>query len=708
MSTQSPLALLLNHNPAEAQAEYSQAVEALSATLAAMRTGVASALPAVSAMLDQDQREVVEATDPVLRVLAPAGSGKTHCIANRVLYLLRKGVPAERILVVTFDNASRGELSDRLLTLLEGKQRFVARTLNSLGNALLLRHVWQGERRHVLTPAAQHKYMQQAVRELLAKYPVLQTILPAQLKSTVYLQLASYLKNACYSPRTPWGSDGLQVFVAALQPIVRAFASPIFENVQNDPHRLAILLTSLHEIFVLYDEQKERAGGIDFDDQKLIIWEVLESDPAVLSMVQNAYDHVIVDEFQDLNELDFRLITLIAGSAQLTVVGDDDQAIYAFRGSSPKYILHLAESLDRPVRTMVLRANYRSPANLVKYATTLIRHNTQRLEKNPLPARTDIECDIRVLRVPTPSAEAAGIAKFVKQLVGSGKRSWREIAVLYRVNAQSLPLQLEFIAREVPFYCREQENVLIQPYVGRLLAILRAAVAMRAGEAPAWMDMASLAISYVPWVKAREREGVERFMERNRPVSPEVFVSRDFKRVLPKADHDGLNAATEALTQVETALDAILVIAKQFKGLGGIVASLEEILDGEAPLGAIGEIASRYPTVAEFVAAFSEAVSNARRISTTEVDRDAVRLMTYFRAKGMQFDTVFLPSLNQDLVPHGLSPIEDERRLFYVGVTRAKSDLIMSYAEQAFNRRLRPSSFLVELGLPPDIYSPPR
>ena len=414
---------------------------------------------------------------------------------------------------------------------------------------------------------------------------------------------------------------------------------------------------------------------------------------------------MIVDEFQDINRLDFELIRLLARDRQLVVVGDDDQAIYGFRGCSPDYIIDFAANVGRGVETHVLRTNYRCPRNLVAMAARLIGHNTRRVPKVSLPGRAD-EADVRVWHCVNAGSEAQILARFIRRLhaehAGRGFR-FADVAILTRMNSQSLPLQIALILEGIPYHCRREENVLLSETMGQLLGLIGLHLRLRAapGYHAAGGDATPLPL-LLPLPAARGRRGVRPPGDGTGRVPRGDAVGRPGPGVPAAGGGHDLARAVAAVASEATPALLVERIGACFKHLGGLVGSLDEALDNALPLGELVNIAGRFQGD---VAAVPRAAGRAAGAGPgglfveREGEADAVNLLTYFRAKGRQWHTVLVPGANQKVIPHARADLEDERRLFYVATTRATANLVFSYVRQAVRSKVEPSQFLAELGL---------
>jgi DNA helicase-2/ATP-dependent DNA helicase PcrA len=476
-------------------------------------------------------------------MVAPAGSGKTQTIVERVLGRIEEGVAPERVLVLTFDRAARRSLAERLAS--RSRERGIdsractVSTLNAFGAALLRRLAPQ-EPREVAGDARADRLLEASVAECgLAGELVTQ--------GALVRETFSLLKNALHDPR----SGSVRHFARFLRsdPVARERMAELASEVpRTDPDAIA-------RLFVATDRAMAAARVLDFDDQKLRALALLER-AGTRARIQGLWDEVIVDEFQDINRLDFALVERLAARADLLVTGDDDQAIYGFRGCSSEFIVGLARLSGREVDSHELAINYRNPPNLLAHAVRLVEHNAGRIPKSPVASRRE-PAAVVVAPAGSPEAEIAGLAHRARKAIAGGRRP-AEIAVLCRTNAHCTAVAEGLLRVGVPCHVR---------------------------------------------------------------VDPEGPSDRAAgTRGAPRRGADGR----------------------------------------EAP--------------------------------------EAVTVATCFRAKGLQWPVVFLPGCNEGRIPHPRAPVEDERRLFYVALTRASQELIASWVAVP-RGEARPSRFLAEAGM---------
>ena len=547
--------------------------------------------------LNPAQREAVEATSGPVAILAGAGTGKTRVITRRTAYAIATGViPTDQALVVTFTDKAATEMAERLARL--GLPGVTARTFHA--HALRqLRHYWPS------------RHGGDALPEVLAsKAQLLAPIarrLPGHYRFTPVKDLADEIE---------WAKS-------------RRIGPAAYERSATD-RRPPIPLDLMARVFADYERTKVGRNRLDFDDMLTLTVELLETDADAARIVRARKRWFSVDEYQDTNPLQERLLELWAGESQdVCVVGDEDQTIYTFAGASPAFLTGFAAK--RPgTRIVTLSENYRSSPQVLELANRLLAADgrTKRLVAiagdGPPPA---------VVRHATALAELGSIAARCRELIAGGTTP-SEIAILVRANAQLAPIEEALTRGGVAFQVR----------------------------------------------------GI-RFYDR-----PEVRAAIDAIRRAGLADAgSGLPAAVRRLFETELGLADDL--ADDGEEARERSASLETLL------GILGELRKTDPGAS--AAAFVTELGRRARIER-DGSADGVNLLTYHKAKGLEWDAVFLPMLEEGSLPVRQNAddetIAEERRLLYVGITRARRYLAISWAERRDVRgtevRRRPSRFL--------------
>ena len=620
----------------------------------------------VTAILDElnpAQHEAVSAPQGNMLVLAGAGSGKTRVLVHRIAWLMQvEGLSPYAVLAVTFTNKAAREMRTRLEALLGLSLRNVwVGTFHSIAHRLLRTH-WQDAR------LPQH-------------FQIIDS--DDQLRLVKRLLKENDVDDERYPPRQ------VQSFISGCK-------EEGLRPHQVDAHGDAYL-AQMVDLYERYQLTCERGGLVDFGELLLRSLELLRDNPALLAHYQERFGHVLVDEFQDTNTLQYAWLKLLSGmKTPMTVVGDDDQSIYGWRGARVENIRRFEQEF-RDTRTVRLEQNYRSTSAILEAANALISHNAERMGKELWTSGSRGE-PISLYAGFNDLDEARFIVDTIKEKVDEGYNR-REIAILYRSNAQSRVLEETLIRQGMPYRIYGGHRFYERLEIRNALAYLRLLLNRD--------DDASLErIINVP-ARGIGTRTVEILRERTRIANVTLW----------QALHDGLADASlkgRAGNAIQAFADLIERLDNETAGM-----SLHEIIahviehsgliehhrsekgeKGQARVENLEELinAARAFTQGEALAppetgeggvaleAFlSEAALNSGEHEADEFE-DGVQLMTLHSAKGLEFPVVFIAGVEEGLFPHRMSleepgRLEEERRLCYVGLTRAMRKLYLTYAE---------------------------
>jgi ATP-dependent DNA helicase Rep len=622
--------------------------------------------------LNPAQREAVHHTASPLLVLAGAGSGKTRVITEKIAHLVRSGLRADRITAITFTNKAAREMRERagrLLRVLGGEHEPVICTFHALGLKFLqIEHARAGLRRGF------------SVFDADDSAGLVKELLPAGTKNDAVDAirfLVSKAKNEGLAPE------------AAL------------EAARSAREQQAA------EVYAAYQKRLAAFNAVDFDDLIRVPLALLESDGELAGGWRERIRYLLVDEYQDTNRAQYRLLKALAGPrGAFTAVGDDDQSIYSWRGAEPENLRELARDYEN-LRVIKLEQNYRCSARILRAANSVIAQNAHLFEKKLWSEHPDGP-PIRVLECKDDTVEAEKVAAEIAHVATAAKAPWSEFAVLYRGNFQAKAIEKALRLLRIPYHLTGGQAFFDRAEVKDLLAWLRLvanpdddAAFLRAVVAPK-CDVGATTLerlgelagaAHVSLMRAASSPHVLKQLSA-RPASALGGFADRVDRLRGVAAR-GMDALADTLV-AETGYDAHLRATAPDKAmLERRLANVGELLDwmkeGARRSGdGVGDLAAQLAIL-------------------TNADRDdpgnAVRLMTLHSAKGLEFRHVFLIGVEDGTLPHegGIEEgrLEEERRLFYVGITRAKEHLVLSYAatKTRFGEvvRLDPSRFLAEL-----------
>lgn len=634
--------------------------------------------------LNPAQRDAVSAAPGHYLVLAGAGSGKTRVLTHRIAWLNEvHGVPAHGILAVTFTNKAAGEMRARAdVQLRNGSRGMWIGTFHGLAHRLLRLH-WQEaklpETFQVLDSDDQQRLVKRVVQAMEldeGKYPP--------------KQLTWWINEQKDEGRRP-------------------------EHIQPAPND--DWLDVRRQVYAGYQERCDRAGLVDFAELLLRAHELLRDTPALLAHYRMRFREILVDEFQDTNAIQYAFVRVLAGdSGHVFVVGDDDQSIYGWRGAKVENMQQFLR--DHPsARTIRLEQNYRSSANILGAANAVIAHNPGRIGKQLWTDTGDGE-PIDLYAAYNEMDEARFVVERIRQWVRDGG-SLGDAAILYRSNAQSRAFEEALLSEQLPYRVYGGMRFFERAEIKDALAYLRL-VANRGDDA-----------AFERAVNTPARGIGERTLDEVRRLARNARVSLWGAAMLA-------TQGTELAGRARNALAAFMALVEQLAGETAELDLAERVdhvlvrsglrehwakesrggLDSESRTENLDElvsVASRFVRridddeategMSELVAFLSYAALEAGE-GQVEAGEDGVQLMTLHSAKGLEFPLVFLAGLEEGLFPSNRSldesgRLEEERRLAYVGITRARQKLVLTYAEA---RRLHgqdmygiPSRFLREI-----------
>jgi len=610
--------------------------------------------------LNPMQQEAVLHRDGPLLIFAGAGSGKTRVLTYRIAHLIEEGIDPYHILAITFTNKAAKEMRDRVSRLTtEGSRCWIA-TFHSTCVRILRRDIDRlgyNTRFTIFDTADSERLLKGVLDELNLDekhYPV------RLVSNTISNQ-----KNELISPNT--------------------FARESLGDFQ---------MSNIAEAYDLYQKKLRANNALDFDDIIFRAVELFEQVPEVLQWYQDRFQYIMVDEYQDTNTAQYRLISLLAGSRQnLCVVGDDDQSIYGWRGANIQNILSFERDFPK-ARIIKLEQNYRSTQNILDAANTIIQNNYNRSEKALWTDKGEGE-KIKVYKAPSDGEEASFVSETIKELKEEAKYS--DFAVLYRNNAQSRAIEDKLVMSGIPYRLYGGVRFYERMEVKDVLAYLKALA--NPSDSIAWGRIVN-----VP------RRGIG-----DKTIQRLVSYAAEQGLTLSAAIGDAENIPGVS-KKTATALKAFADLMKgfwEFSQKHSVTKLLEKILEETAYLKSLAdgtpEAASRIENVQElnakafeFEAAqsdeegrglieFLEDVALVADIDNYEESADTVSLLTLHSAKGLEFKRVFIIGFEEGLFPSyravtsgRLDDLEEERRLCYVGITRACEVLYITYALRRF------------------------
>lgn len=599
--------------------------------------------------LTEEQLQAVNAPPGVNLVLAIPGSGKTAVFVHRIAHLIETGTKPENILALTFARKAAREIASRLAELVPAHaSRVTVGTFHSV-----------------------------CYRILKGEYDF--TVIDDDEKIRI-------MKRICTPVLKPDIDIGeiIRTISLAKNNLVDAVAYREHAKDQDE--------MKLADVYELYEQALQDDGKIDMDDLLLRSFQLLSYRPDILGVYQKRFVHLLCDEAQDNNKVQAGLLSLLASTNEnLFLCGDDDQSIHNFRGASAEYILKL-EDVYPAVNKYLLTTNFRSTGAILEAAGNLIQHNTVRYSKE-LKTENEYGSEVQIIKAADEQDEARIIADEIETLIRSGDCAYSDIAILYRMNSQSLPFEDIMPVRGIPyeivggneFYSRREISTLV--YYLRLVHDLED-------------DEAMLAILDIPtrYLGGSVKTEIKDFAQANEVSCHQSMRAMRFARMYQGRNVKELLASLAYIRSMPPSLT-----------VGDIILEIRAVFTLDSYFKA-DEIAtednSRIQNMDEFMKKASEfnKLESFLEYVKTRQDRHSanggVKLQTVHASKGLEYSVVFLIALNEGILPHQKSItqnlIEEERRLAYVAMTRAKHRLYMSHRLNQDNKVLEPSRFLNE------------
>ena len=599
-----------------------------------------------------NQKKAIEHGAGPLMVLAGPGSGKTFVITHRIKYLIEgPGINPAHILVVTFSRAAAKEMKDRFEKLCK-KSPVTFGTFHSVFfNLLKTAYGFNSEQ--IASDELRYTLIKELIKRNSIENEDINTLAGNLLNEIALVKQDNISIKNYYS---------------------NSISSDTFKKIYSD-----------------YESELETRGKLDFEDMLSLTYELLSERSDILKAVQNRYRYILVDEFQDINFLQYNIIKLMAGEKQnITVVGDDDQSIYRFRGARPEIMLGFERDF-RNVKKVFLDINFRSSTQIVNASTKLISFNSKRFPKT-FKAKNGDGAPVSLIEFKNPFLEVNSIIKDIKDYIKSGQ-DINNIAVLYRTNLSPRLLIERLMRNNIPFTIRDAIPNLFDHWVAKdIISYIKLAINM--GDKSDLLRISNKPNRYISRDSlSSSRANIETLFD--------YYYDKSYmiKRIVELREHlrtiKNLKPAT-ALRYIRNVVGYDEYI-EEYCDMNGV-----ESDDCYSILGDLENSAAEYNTFNDWFVhmdEYKDELIEARKKSN-ENDK-GVRLMTFHSSKGLEFDIVYIIDVNEGSVPYkkakGVDEIEEERRMFYVAMTRARKKLFICYCVENFGKSIGKSDFVIEL-----------
>lgn len=616
--------------------------------------------------LDEEQQKAVEITEGPLLVLAGAGSGKTRVLASRAVHMMKKGINPKELMLVTFTQKAAQEMKERMATYL--KQENIAATLpltgtfHSIFYRILCHHnplfteksrliKWEWQKEQLILP----KLNELGIEE--KDYPFDQA-----------LQQISYWKNMMVTPEEIKPEDKWE--------------------------------EQTKQIYQHYEDMKKQQQAFDFDDMLLKAYELLKSSPDILSKYQQRFRYFFIDEFQDINPVQYELMKMLSNHTKnVFAVGDDDQSIYSFRGSDPTIILNFKNDFPN-AKVIQLKMNYRSSQEIVSCAHDVISKNKNRYPKEIMAQFSGKEQPIFFFPY-DEEEEATMIVQDMKEQIQQGKNP-NDFAILYRTHSMARAIFERLNESSIPFQVEKDfESFYEKKIVKSILSFLR--LSINPDNPYVMSDLLSAlfikqsALNDLKAIAILEDCSFIEALPKLQGLQPfQISKLKKVKRILPTLKD---MKPIHALDVIEKDLGFLDFLKKRGHEGNKMEKGSDDIRD-------LKVAARKFQTVHQFLEHVDHMVAKAKEMKNEKINR-GVQLMTIHRAKGLEFDHVYILACVDGGIPHDYSLeqlrdgdslfLEEERRLMYVAITRAKHFVALSALQTRRGKTANPSRFIRHL-----------
>lgn len=628
--------------------------------------------------LNEQQLAAVINVDGPCRIIAGAGVGKTRVITHKIAYLINViNIPSEKILALTFTNKAAREMKTRVMQLLDDDSiKVTIATYHALCAKILrkdIHHLKINNNFNIIDPEDQRKILKDIFQKEFAHKADL-------------AELRAVSSNISY-----WKNNYLS-------------ETEILADYQEQAQKILWA-----KVFSSYQQYQVLNSCLDFDDLLLLVEQLFTKFPHILAKWQQRFNFILVDEFQDTNNIQNNiLLSLVKNHNNITVVGDPDQTIYSWRGANINFILHFTNQFPQ-AQTFILNQNYRSTTKILNTANSLIKNNEQRITKE-LFTNNDTGNDVVVYQASSSDQEAHWVATMVKKIHLKYHLDLNKIAILYRNNYLSKDIEQALINNNINYKIFGGYKFFERKEIKDILAYLKVI---------AWNDNISMIriLNATPKIGPKAIDNLLALANEHALTLNEYLFK--FQYGLPKNYRQHLQPLIKLINEAQVNIATITSLHSVVETLLNNTNYLKNLVDNfederaknvKQLLGQLVEYDANNSNLQgnQLLTAFLQEVS-----LYTDVDEDnnnkAVNLMTIHSAKGLEFDVVFIIGINEGILPavnkfnnESLTKIEEERRLFYVAITRAKKQLFLSSADgfsYVLNTIRQPSRFLKDLDL---------
>lgn len=613
---------------------------------------------------EAQSKAIIHGEGPML-VLAGPGSGKTLVITQRIKYLIEEHqVRPEQILVITFTKAAALEMQKRFLAMSEEKVYPVHFGTFHAIFFQILKQAYSFDASNIMKETQKRSLMEEILESI-----------PESLK-----QKAEQNNTICMEQDE--ADENIQRLLSEISKVKN-------NRLALEEYKSEVCSEEIFSyIYQQYCRTMAMQRKIDFDDMVLLCYQLLKNRPDILNRWQEKFGYILIDEFQDIGFRQYKIIQMLAKpSNNLFIVGDDDQAIYGFRGANPEIMLHFQEDYPN-AKQVFLNVNYRSKSDMVESANRLIQHNTKRFSKQVEAKNTERD-GIRLCYFESRQEQTKNIVLLIKQYMKQPGAHYRDIALIYRTNTHAMITAEKLLQENIPFQMKEKIKSVYDSVVAKdIIAYLQYALYQK--DVKAFYRIMNRPVRYI----RRDTVPMHAFsmQELIKNNQDKEYVIQNITHFYQQLRFLKSMSPFAAVNFIRKAIGYEAYLQEKAKETGAVFKKWMEELEH------LQESARNFETIQEWLFHIEHYDENIEKAKQDK--EDAIHIVTIHASKGLEWPIVILPDVNEGHVPHKKAitdaEIEEERRMFFVAMTRAKEKLFLFCVKEKEAGNLLPSRFIHE------------
>lgn len=613
---------------------------------------------------DAQSKAITHGEGPML-VLAGPGSGKTLVITQRIKYLIEEyQVKPEHILVITFTKAAALEMQKRFFAMSEGKVYPVQFGTFHAIFFQILKQTYSFHASSIMKEAQKKALMREVIESI-----------PSELKQQIEQNQAMFMEQE-------ETGETIQRLLSEISKVKNCGLALEEYKSEICPQEIFAYL------YQQYNKRMTMQRKVDFDDMVLLCYQLLKQRPDILQLWQERFQYILIDECQDINSVQYKIIQMLASPRNnLFIVGDDDQAIYGFRGSNPELMLHFQDDYPN-ARQVLLNVNYRSKSDIVESANRLIEHNSNRFSKQII-AQNPARDGVRLCYFESRQEQTKNIIALIKQYKNQPGTHYRDIALIYRTNTHATITAQKLMQEKIPFQMQERVGNIYDGAVAKdIIAYLQYALYQK--DLKAFYRIMNRPSRYirrdtVPMHIFTMQELIQNNQDKNYVIQNIIRFYEQLRFIKNMSPYAAVNFIRKGIGYEG-------YLQEKAKENGASFQKWEE------ELSLLQESAASFDTIPEwlqYIEHYEEEIENGKKEK-----EDAVHIVTMHASKGLEWPIVIIPDVNEGHVPHKKAitdaELEEERRMFFVAMTRAKESLFLFSVKEKEAGNNLPSRFIQE------------